>query len=190
MSFNVQQVPDRQTLANHPENDFQPWKGIAGDGNSLRFSRMRSAQKRCWCTLSNTNQFIRLTQGLSFNGHFAEDGEPVIATNQTPGLKFKINFDLPVSAVGLDVEPMPVAVIPGQQYRVVLEVANTTQGDIFQVNEIGNVGSCHFVGAQCDTDTIDQMEIRVTMIDSNGNDVPVDFGINRLELLAPVGNSV
>ncbi len=190
MPFKVQQVLDRQTLANNPENDFQAWQGIAGDGNSLHFSRIRSAQKRCWCTLSNPNQFIRLTQGLSFNGHFIEDGEPVIATNQAPGLKFKISFAPPVSAVGLDVEPMPAAVVPGQRYRVILEVANTTPGDTFQVNETGHVGTCHFVGAQCDTDAIAQMEIRVTMIDGKGNDIPVDFGINRLELLAPPGNSV
>lgn len=190
MALNITEVADRQTLAMDPDADFQPWRGIAADGNALRFSRMRSAQKRSWCMIDGANQLVRLTQGLSWNGHFPSPGETVIATNQVPGKAFTLTFDHPVSGVGLDVEPAPVAVVPGQVFKVRMEVSDTTTGDTSTVEKAGNIGASCFVSARCDADRINRMVVRAVMIDNAGQESPVDFAVNRLELLAPVGNFV
>lgn len=187
MAFNATEVADRQTLATDPDADFQSWKGIAADGNALRFSRMRSGKKRSWCSIANSDQFVRLTQGLSFLGHFQDHGDTLISTNHTPGLDFTLDFDHPVIGVGLDVEPSPGAAGAGQPYKVRLTVSNTGTGDSFQVDKAANTGACRFVGAKSDTDNINRMTVTVVMIDGAGQEMPTDFAMNRLELLVPVG---
>ncbi len=187
MAFNAAEVADRPALATDPDTDFQSWKGIAADGNTLRFSRMRSDQKRTWCSIANADQFVRLTQGLSFNGHFQEYGDTLISTNHSPGLVLSLDFDHPVIGAGLDVEPAPAAAGAGQPYKVSLRVSNTGTGEGFQVEKAANTGACQFVGAKSDADNIDRMTVTVAMIDDTGQETPVDFAVNRLELLVPVG---
>lgn len=191
MPFNVTKVANRPALVGSPENDFQSWKNVGSDGNTLQRPRSASAHRRCWCEITNHVRFFRLTDGTSFEGKFAPQGQRVIATRNDPGQTFQVTFTPPVIAVGLDVHPAPAAVILGQPYRVELEVKNTVSGETFPVKEDGKFGASVFVGAQCDTDAIDQLDLRVVMIDIiTGDSVPVDFGINRLELLAPVRNRV
>ncbi|MEZ5779495.1 MAG: hypothetical protein R3E44_14155 [Paracoccaceae bacterium] len=187
MAFNVTEVADRPTFAADPDADFQTWKGIAADGNTLRFSRMRSGQKRSWCSIANAAQLVRLTQGLSFNGHFQEHGDTLISTNHTPGLAFLLDFDHPVIGAGLDVEPAPDAAGPGQPYKVRLEVSNTGTGESSHVEKIANTGACQFIGAKSDSNNIDRMRVTVVIIGNAGQETPVDFAVNRLELLVPVG---
>ena len=187
MAFNATEVADRQTLAMDPDADFQSWKAIASDSNTLRFSRMRSGQKRSWCSIANADQFVRLTQGISFDGHFQEFGDTLISTNHTPGLAFSLDFDHPIIGVGLDVEPAPDAAGPGHPYKVRLEVSNTGTGESFQLDKTANTGACQFVGAKSDADNIDRMTVTVAIIDNGGQETPVDFAVNRLELLVPVG---
>ncbi|WP_414475996.1 hypothetical protein [Microvirga sp. M2] len=188
MPLAITTMANRNLISADPDADFQAWKGIAGDGNVLRFSRIRSGNKRCWCTINDHASFVRLTQGLSFNGHFATDGEAVIATNQMPGTTLKIGFDPPIFGLGVDIEPIPPAVVPGQTYRVELTLNNTQVGESQTLSANGTIGACKFIAAKSDRDNLDEIEIRVSLIDNTGHANAVDFGINRLELLAPVGN--
>ena len=190
MALNIVAVPDRATFSADPEADCQPWTGIASDGNTLRFTRMRSAQRRSWCAIDDARQMRRLTQGLSFNGHFATPGEIVITTNQIQSQAFALTFDHPVRGGGLDVEPAPAAVMPGQVFKVSLAVTDTTTMDTEHVERVGNIGGCVFIGASCDTDRIDRMVVRVALVDGGGQATPVEFAVNRMELLAPIGNIV
>lgn len=190
MALNIIAVPGRATFSADSEADFQPWTGIASDGNTLRFTRMRSAQRRSWCAIDDARQMRRLTQGLSFNGHFPTPGEVVITTNQIPSQAFGLTFDHPVRGVGLDVEPAPAAVVPGQAFKVRLEVTDTTTMDSEVVEKVGNIGGCVFIGASCDTDRIDRMVVRVSLMDAGGQESPVEFAVNRMELLTPIGNIV
>ncbi len=191
MVLNIVEVADRPTLAMDPDADFQPWTGIAADGNTLRFTRMRSAQRRSWCAIDGANQLVSRRQGGgSWNGHFPTPGELVISTNHSPGRPFKLNFDNPVTGVGLDVEPAPGAIVPGQAFKVTLEVSDTSTGETVTIEKAGNIGACCFVGARCDVNRINQMVVRAFMVDGVGQETPVDFAVNRLELLAPVGNIV
>jgi hypothetical protein len=190
MPLTIIEVPDRADFALDPEADFQPWTGIAADGNTPRFTRMRSAQKRSWCAIDDARQLRRLTQGLSFNGHFPTPGEVVISTNQIPSQAFALTFDHPVRGVGLDVEPAPAAVVPGQAYKVRMELTDTTTMDSAVVEKGGAIGACAYLGARCDADRIDRMVVRVVMIGNGGQESPVEFAVNRLELLTPVGNIV
>ncbi len=189
MPFTVTEVSNRQALAADPEADHQPWTGIAGENKPLRFSRMRSAGRRRWCVIADADKFVRKTQGSSFAGHFAEHGDLVIDTNQTPGRTFRVDFDLPVKAVGLDVEPEPAAIVPGQQYRAILTLRNAATGGSAEVVKTQNAGASCFLGARCDTDGIAQAEVRVVMLDAAGAEQPVDFGTNRIELVAPAGTA-
>jgi hypothetical protein len=132
----------------------------------------------------------RLTQGLTFNGHFPTPGEVVIATNQIPTQAFALTFDHPVRGVGLDVEPAPAAVVPGQAYKVRVELTDTTTMDSAVVEKAGAIGACCYVGARCDFDRIDRLTVRVVMVDDLGQESPAEFAVNRLELLTPIGNIV
>ncbi len=167
-----------------------PGEGIAADSNTLRFSRMRSGQRRSWCTIGNANQLVRLTQGLSLASNFANFGDTLISTNHTPGQSFVLDFDHPVTGVGLDAEPLPDGAGPGRPYKVRLQISNTGTGDSFLVEKPANTGASCFVGARCDADDIDHMSVTVVMLGAGGIETPVDFAVNRLELLAPVGNIV
>jgi hypothetical protein len=175
-------IPDRQTLATHLNNDFQSWKGYGSDSNFLAFSARLTARRRTRCIIDQARTFVRKTQGGTFAGHFPIAGMPVIATS-TIGQLFKLEFESPVIAVGLDVEPEPQAVIPNQQFRVLLTM---TAGDGTQTvlaPKIGSVGNCLFIGTQEDLKSIIGMEIRVLMVENNGQEAPVNFGLNRLELV-------
>jgi hypothetical protein len=190
MPLPIIEVPNRANFTLDPEADFQPWTGIAADGNTLRFARMRSAQKRSWCAIDDARQMRRLTQGLSFNGHFSTPGEVVLSTNQISSQSFALSFDHPVRGVGLDVEPAPAVLVPGQAYKVKVELTDTTTMDSAVVEKAGNIGGSRFVGARCDADRIDRMVVRVALVDNLGQESPVEFAVNRLELLTPVGNIV
>jgi hypothetical protein len=120
-------VPDRQTLAMHQNNDFQSWKGYGSDSNFLAFSARLTARKRC--IIDQAKTFVRKTQGATFAGHFPLAGAPVIATSNI-GQVFKLEFESPVVAIGLDVEPEPQAVIPNQKFHVFLTM---TAGDGTQI---------------------------------------------------------
>jgi hypothetical protein len=190
MAFNIVSVADRNALATDPEADFQSWKGIAGDGNKLRFSRIRSGAKRCWCNIADRDKFVRFTQGASFLGNFPGSGETVIVTDQMPGTVLKLTFDPPIKGIGVDIEPVPTAVVPGQSYRVELEVRETASGSAHVETANGAAGACKFVAVRSDADNIDAVELRVASLDNAGNAISVDFAINRLELLSLVGNIV
>jgi hypothetical protein len=175
-------IPDRQTLATHLNNDFQSWKGYGADKNFLAFSARLTARKRTRCIIDQARTFVRKTQGGTFEGHFPVAGAPVIATSNI-GQLFKLEFENPVVAIGFDVEPVPQAVIPGQRYHVFLTM---TAGDGTQTvlePKIGNVGNCLFVGTQEELKSIIGMELRVLMVENNGQEAPVNFGLNRLELV-------
>jgi hypothetical protein len=187
MAFMIIEVADRATLATDPDADFQNWRGIAADSNRLRFSRMRSGQRRSWCSIDRASDFVRLTQGLSFNGHFPNPGEVLIYTNQSPGQSFALTFDHPVTGVGLDVEPDPAVVLPGQTYKVRLELFGQVAGDTFVLEKVGNVGASRFIGGRSDSNQIVRMNVQASLLDAAGNAAPVDFAVNRLELLVPVG---
>lgn len=187
MAFNVNEVADRQTVGNDPDADFQSWKGIAADGNALRFSRMRSDQKRSWCSIANSTQLVRLTQGTTFNGHFPLYGDSLISTNHTPGLTFMLDFDHPVTGVGLDIEPALAVAGAGQPYKVRLRVTNSATAESFQAEKAGVTGACQFVGVKSEANNINQMTVSVVVIGAGGLETPADFVANRLELLIPVG---
>lgn len=190
MALTITDIPDRQTIALDAEADFQPWTGIAADGNTLLFARKRSAFKRSWCAIDNAGRLRRLTQGLSFNGHFPTPGETLISTNQIPAAALRLDFDHPIIGIGLDVEPAPAAVAPGQVYKVRVEVTDTATNETASVEKVGAIGATRFVGLRADADRINRMVVRAVMVDGAGNETPVDFAINRLELLTPVGNIV
>lgn len=190
MAFNATEVADRQTLANDPDADFQSWRGIAADSNTLRFSRMRSGQKRSWCSISNANQLVRLTQGFSLASNFGDFVDTLISTNHTPGQSFVLDFDHPVTGVGLDAEPLPDGAGPGRPYKIKLQISNTGTGESFQAEKSASTGAAGFIGARCDADMINHMSVTVVMLGAGGIEMPVDFAVNRLELLSPVGNIV
>lgn len=190
MPFTITPVADRTGLATRPDADALEWAGIAADGNTLRWSRVRSSRKRCWCGIVDRDKFVRCTQGQSFPGHLPNDGDPIIKTNLNPGTVLRLTFDPPVGGLGLDAEPLPAAIVAGQLYRVELEIRNTAAGDSHLETAQGAVGNCTFVGVSSDSDTIDSIELRVSMLDNAGNPQPVDFAINRVELLTAVGNIV
>lgn len=191
MAFVVVPVADRNTIALDPDADAQPWRGIAGDGNALRFSRLRSQAKRCWCTISDNDKFIRLTQGASFLGHFSTNGETVIATNQNPGTSLKIAFDPPITGVGMDVEPVLPGNGAGQSVRMELTVTQAGTGTGFAQTANGVGGASQFIALRSNTDDIAGLELKVFLLDAAGNPTgAVDFAINRLELIAAVGNIV
>ncbi len=178
-------VPNRNTLTAHADNDFQSWKGYGADSNSLAYSARLTALKRTRCIIDQARSFVRKTQGGSFNGHLPFPGAPVIATTNI-GQTFKLEFENPVTAIGFDVEPAPQAVVPGQPYNVPLNMIGSDGSQKLLPVKTGNVGSCLFVGTQGDLDSIIGMELRVMMVENNGQETPVNFGVNRLELIASV----
>lgn len=101
-----------------------------------------------------------------------------------------LTFDHPVRGVGLDVEPAPAAVVPGQAYKVRMELIDTTTTDTVLIEKDGAIGACTYVAGRCADDRIGRMVLRVAMIGNGGQEGPVDFAVNRLELLTPVGNIV
>jgi hypothetical protein len=175
-------ILNRDALADDMNNDFQSWKGYGSESNFLAYSARLTARKRTRCIIDQARTFVRKTQGATFAGHFPFAGAPVIATSNI-GQIFKLKFENPVVAIGLDVEPVPQAVIPGQPYHVLLTM---TAGDGTQTAlepRIGNVGNCLFIGTQEVVRFIIGMELRVLMVENNGQEVPVNFGLNRLELV-------
>lgn len=190
MAFVVVPVADRNTIAMDPDADAQPWRGIAGDGNVLRFSRIRSQAKRCWCSISDKDKFIRLTQGASFLGHFSNDGETVIATDQSPGTVLRIVFDPPIAGVGFDVEPA-IGGTAGQAAKLDLTVTQAGTGTAFTQSFNGATGASKFIALRSSAADIMAMELNVLALDVGGNSAgSVDFAVNRLELVAAVGNIV
>ncbi len=188
MPLTVTAVGNRHALQADPENDFQSWIGIAGDGLTPRWSRMRSAHGRCWCAITDHLTLLRQEQGGSFNGHMPTAGELVLWTNHNPGRTFRVDLNAPVRGVGLDVEPTPPAVVPGERFRAELEVTDPDTGQTGRVQRTASAGTSAFLGLRCDDDVIGRMEVRVVMLDAAGAERPVDFGVNRIELLTPIGN--
>jgi hypothetical protein len=185
MLFEINSVARRENLAEDPDTDHQTWLGIASDGNTLRFANKSSARKHCKCFIDDHASFVRLSQGGSFNGHFPGQGELIIATNRHPGLPFRLEFTPPIKGVGLDVEPAPVAVQAGQRYKVVLGITDADTSQILRQTEFDSLGRAHFIGASCAQARIKAMEINVFMLDGRDRESPVDFGVNRLEMVAP-----
>lgn len=179
------EIASRADVAMDPDADFQTWIGIASDGNRLRYARMRSGQRRAWCRIDQSTTFSRLTQGLSFLGHLPAAGELVLSTNQNPGQPFRVDFDPAISGVGLDIEPMPMNVVPGAPWRARLQLLTAAgQHDIVKT---ATVGQSLWIGGRSDLDPIATMIVHAEMIGPGGGPVAVDFGTNRLELLVPVG---
>lgn len=187
MVFVITPVASRQDIANDPDSDAQPWSRIAGDGNALRFRRMRSVEQRSWCAIDQHDKFTRRTQGLSFNGSFTTGQTVLIHTNNRPGVPFRLTFDHPITGVGLDVEPDPAAVVPGQQFRAKLTLSSTVTGDSGAVTVDGTVGACVFIAGRCNSNAVDETVLTVALLDAAGNELPVDYAVNRLELLVPMG---
>lgn len=187
MLFVITPVATRADIANDPLSDAQPWSRIAGDGNTLRYRRMRSEEQRSWCTIDQHDKFVRKTQGLSFAGAFVDAPNVLIYSNGRPGVPFRLTFDHPITGVGLDVQPDPVAVVAGQGFRAKLQLSSTVTGDSSTVTVNGNANTCAFVGGRCNSNAIDEMVLTVALLDGAGNELPVDYAVNRLELLVPVG---
>lgn len=188
MPLTVVDIASRNDAALDPDADFQSWIGIASDGNRPRFSRMRSGQRRTWCRIDQSASFSRLTQGLSFLGHLATPGELVLSTNMNPGLRFRVDFDPPISGVGLEIDAVPVAVVPGAPWRATLELASTATGDQQSIVKNGTGGQSLWIGGRSSSgDPIDRMTVYAETLDAGGAATPVDFGTNRMELLVPVG---
>jgi hypothetical protein len=187
MVFVITPVASRADIAADPDADAQPWSRIAGDGNALRYRRMRSEGQRSWCAIDQHDKFVRRTQGLSFNGTFAVGQNVLIHSNNRPGVPFRLSFDHPVTGVGLDVQPDPVAIVPGQGFRARLQLSSTATGDVGVVTVDGVVGACAFIGGRCNSNAIDEMVLTVMLLDGAGLEQPVDYAVNRLELLVPVG---
>jgi hypothetical protein len=180
-------IQSRADFLADPESDAQPWNRIAKDGNTLRYRRMRSEESRSWCTIDQHDKFVRRTQGASFAGHFTDAGDVLICTVNRPGLPFRLNFDHPITGLGLDIEPDPLAVVPGQVFRVGIEFRNLTTGETAALSKDGVIGAPLFMGGRSAGNDIDEIEMTVTLIDAAGLAVPVDYALNRLELLVPVG---
>jgi hypothetical protein len=187
MAFVIVPIASRIDISNDPDSDAQPWNRIAGDGNALRYRRMRSEEQRSWCTIDQHDKFVRRTQGLTFNGSFVTAPNLLIYSNNRPGVPFRLTFDHPITGVGLDIQPDPIAVVPGQPYRATLQLSNLSTGNSGTVVINGTVGTCAFIGGRCTANEIDEMVLTVALIDGNGADVAVDYAVNRLELLVPVG---
>ena len=188
MPLTVTPVANRTALQADPEHDSQTWIGIAAPGNPPQGPRWRTEHDRCWCSIADHDGLLRLDQGPGgFQGHMPTPGELVLWTNGHPGRTFRVDFDKPVRAAGLDVEATPEAVVPGQRYEVTLTVSS---GDASQsVTRTAVVGTAMFIGLRSDNGAIiDTMEIGVVMLDDAGPPSPADFGVNRIELLTPVGN--
>ena len=45
-----------------------------------------------------------------------------------------------------------------------------------------------FIGLRSDDDAIGRMEVQVVIFDAAGAERPVEFGVNSIEFLTPVGN--
>lgn len=187
MPLTLVDIASRNDAALDPDADFQSWIGIASDGNRPRFSRMRSGQRRTWCRIDQSASFSRLTQGLSFLGHLATAGELVLSTNMNTGLRFRVDFDPPILGVGLDIEAMPTAVVPGAPWRATLELASTATGEQQSIVKNASGGASVWLGGRSNGDPIDRMTVYAETLDAGGAATPVDFGTNRLELLVPVG---
>lgn len=187
MVFAITPIATRADIVADPESDAQPWARIARDGNALRFRRMRSEERRSWCTIDQHDKFVRRTQGASFAGHFTDAVDVLICTANRPGLPFRLNFDHPITGLGLDIEADPVAVVPGQAFRVGIEFRNLTTGENAVLSKDGVTGSPLFIGGRSAGNDIDEIEMSVSLIDAAGLAVPVDYALNRLELLVPVG---
>ena len=102
------------------------------------------------------------------------------------GLRFRVDFDPPILGVGLDIEAMPVAVVPGAPWRATLELfSGAAQQSIVKA---GAGGASLWIGGRSSSgDAIDRMTVYAEMIGAGGGATPVDFGTNRMELLVPVG---
>ncbi len=190
MVFKIKSVARRDSLAEDPDTDNQTWLGIAADGNALGFANKTSARKRCQCFIADHTSFVRLSQGGSFNGHFPNNGEVVIASKRNVDLPFKLKFTPPIKGVGLDVEPAPTVVTAGQRYKVVLGITDSQTSQTLRQTEFDSLGNAHFIGASCSDPRIGAMEIKVFMIDEDDQESPVGFGINRLEMIATDPNQV
>ena len=188
MVLTLTEVANRQAFVAEADADSQSWVGIAGDSLPPRFRRMRSTARRCWCELDRATEMRRQTQGQSISSHFATDGELVLWTNDTPGLTFKVSFDNPVRGLGLDVEPSPTAVVPGQRFRVVLEAIGANTNETGEFSKLGTVPASCFIGVKAVNKAIGTMEVRVLLQEAGGREHPVAFCVNRIELLTPVGN--
>lgn len=186
MVFAITPVTTRAAFVADPESDAQSWNRIAKDGSTLRFRRMRSDKRRSWCTIDQHDKFVRRSQGLSFAGHFVDAVEVLICSDSRPGLPFRLNFDHPVTGIGLDIEPNPGVVVPGQGFRVGLAFRNLSTGQTAALAKDGTVGAPVFLGGRSGGNDIDEIELTVSLLDGAGGQVPVDYAINRLELLVPV----
>ncbi len=185
MPFTLTPVADRAAIAQGPDPDAQPWRGIAGDSNALRFRRMRSEGQRSWCSIDQHDKFVRRTQGLSFAGHFTDAPKVLIHSNNRPGVVFRLAFDHPVTAVGVDAEPDPVNMMPGQAFRLRMELRKTATNETAVFTVDGAVGAAAFIGARSAANDIDELLLTVALIDGAGNEQPVDYALNRLELQVP-----
>ncbi|MEZ5933509.1 MAG: hypothetical protein R3F54_16460 [Alphaproteobacteria bacterium] len=182
MSATVVEVSSRGILQGQPDHDFQPWRGIAGEGKQLRFWNVRTSAKRCVCSISEPQNFVRWTQGgqSGFNSHFADFGEVVIASNANGGGPFSVAFDPPVSALGLDLEAVPAGITPGQKYRVELDVVDS-DGSHHMFEKLGTVQSAVFLGIEADAEAIAALTARAFLLEG-GAQTPVDFCLNRIDL--------
>lgn len=186
MVFAITPVATRAAFVADPLSDAQSWARIARDGNTLRFRRMRSDRRRSWCTIDQHDRFVRRTQGVSFAGHFVEAFDVLICTDNRPGLPFRLNFDHPVTGLGLDIEPNPAVVAPGQVFRVGIEFRNLSTGETVVLAKDGVLGAPVFAGGRSAANDIDEIVMSVNLIDGAGAPVPVDYAVNRLELLVPI----
>lgn len=187
MVFAITPIATRADIAADPDSDAQPWARIARDGNALRFRRMRSEERRSWCTIDQHDKFIRRAQGTGFASHFTDAVDVLICTVNRPGLPFRLNFDHPITGLGFDIEPDPLVVAPGQVFRVGIEFRNLATAETAVLSRDGAAGASVFMGGRSVGNDIDEIEMSVSLIDAAGLPVPVDYALNRLELLVPVG---
>ncbi len=187
MVFVITPIANRAAFVADPESDAQSWSRIASNGNTLRFRRMRSDRRRSWCTIDQHDKFVRRTQGLGFAGHFVDAFDVLICSDNRPGLPFRLNFDHPVTGIGLDIEPNPLVVVPGQAFRVAIDFRNLATGETALMVKDGVLGAPIFLGGRSVANDINEIEMNVSLLDGAGTEVPVDYALNRLELLVPLG---
>lgn len=174
---------DRNDILSDGMSDSQTWKGWAREGNTLTFTRRNSANGLCWCTVDDNTRVFRFSQGgPNHLGHFGTLGESIIARRMAPNSPIRISFSPPIAGLAFEVDPRPGAVVPAQPFKVrcQFEDGAVTVEETFD----GNLGTTCLIARRCTAGQITQITVSVAMIDAGGVPTPVDFAINKLDLIA------
>ena len=149
----------------------------------MRYPRRNASNGRCWCAVDDNTNVRRFSQGgPNHLGHFGTVGESVIARRFAPNGPIRIGFSPPVLGLAVEVDPRPAVVVPAQPFKVHcrFEDGIDTVDETFD----GIFGTTCLIARRCTVGQITQVTLSVTMIDAAGAQTPVDFAINKLDLIA------